>query len=395
MSRTMRFPVENNSSIHFDSVQLSGLDNNNKNILAVLVKKTYAISPNGTCQADGVEQVPLNHNPQFAEDNELMIHDTDLYFSKKFSDLVVLGTINSKSNAKQIQVGVHVSGQKEQLSLNVFGKRQAWLNNYKKIQFSEPEELGAIPLDYTHAYGGVDHIAEQKFDEENKALSDILPGFDWRSASPYRYPRNPCGKGFLVENNLDKIANVELPNIEDPKAPLTPSNLIVGKPENWIYQPLARGTSWVNPTWFPRFAYFGVVPDFDRKATLMQIPEFIQRLADPDVLSNKKIAERFSHKAANGASLGLQFPLLTGNETIRLTNIHPDKPDFVLQLPNDRPGIWVDGRKGKLLLTNPAIQSVIIEADKKRVSIVWGGNAPALRPYATEELKTMPYQVQW
>ena len=107
------------------------------------------------------------------------------------------------------------------------------------------------------------------------------------------------------------------------------------------------------------------------------------------------IEEKVDLRCANGASLGLQTPYLKGNEVCELINIHPKHARFRFQLPNERPSIWTDGRNGKLNLTNPVIHTVIIEPNLSRLSIVWRGASPALRPYLPEELKSMPYRVDW
>jgi hypothetical protein len=43
----------------------------------------------------------------------------------------------------------------------------------------------------------------------------------------------------------------------------------------------------------------------------------------------------------------------------------------------------------------PVVHTVLIEPDEMRLSIVWRGNAPALRPYSDEELAKMPLKVEW
>jgi hypothetical protein len=52
-------------------------------------------------------------------------------------------------------------------------------------------------------------------------------------------------------------------------------------------------------------------------------------------------------------------------------------------------------RKGTLKKTKPVIHSMVIAPDEMRVSLVWRGHAPALRPYLAEELATMPLKVEW
>ena len=43
----------------------------------------------------------------------------------------------------------------------------------------------------------------------------------------------------------------------------------------------------------------------------------------------------------------------------------------------------------------PVIDTLLIEPDEMRLSIVWRGTAPALRPYSREELASMPLRVVW
>ena len=66
-----------------------------------------------------------------------------------------------------------------------------------------------------------------------------------------------------------------------------------------------------------------------------------------------------------------------------------------MTLPSGVPRIWVDGRKGTLKETEPVIHTVVIEPDLDRVTILWRGSAPALRPYLPAELAKMPFNVEW
>ena len=385
----------NFANIGNSACQLSGMDEKNNNFLSVNVKKSYLILQDGNCVISEA-QLPLNMDFIFNKsDEELLDTDTDVYCNKPQTDIVIKGSANISEKIGKSQVTVEVSGHQKKLRLIIIGNRIAYKNHYGNIVFTEPDQIIKQPLEYFYAYGGIDKIAEQKFELPDKAIMDSIPEIDWMATSPYRYPRNPCGKGYLIEDHSNSFEHFELPNIEDPMCMLTPSNLLLQKPENWVYQPLPRSTTWVNPTWFPRIVYFGVLPEFEKSAKPRDFQEIEQNLLNPNILDECSMEDMVSNKAANGASLGLQFPYLKGNEKIKLTNIHPTKQDFVLQLPGDRPKIWVDGRNGTLKPTTPVIHTIVIEPDEGRLSIVWRGSAPALRPYMDEELKTMPFKVEW
>ena len=99
-------------------------------------------------------------------------------------------------------------------------------------------------------------------------------------------------------------------------------------------------------------------------------------------------------RGISGASLSLRLPYLEGNEEIEAMNLHPARPHLRFRLPAERPRLWVDGRKGNLVETKPVVHTLLLELDQERVTVLWRGCAPALRPYR-EELATMPLGVSW
>ncbi len=376
--------------------QISGNNPKGKPILSLIVKRTYKILDNGTCiLAD--EQIPLVEVVQFYKENEAAIlQDIDLYPFKPFTDIVVKGKARNPKLAASFISSVEIA--KLRLDLKIIGNRKVDKKEKNLIVFSEPELINEIPLKYQFAYGGKDLLAEKPLRERienDESLKHIKEIVDPLSGSPYRYPRNPEGKGYIVEAHNDTIESLELPNIEDPYNLLIPENLICEDVDKWYKMPVPVCTDWVSHGWFPRLAYFGVYPlpdDLDEN-----IYEIKNKWADTDLLGSTSDLSKsqFSFRACNGASLGLQSRHLHGGESCRLTNIHPKRKEFIFQLPKEMPRIKVDGRNGKLLNTSPVMHSVIIEPDENRLSIVWCGSAKAIRPYFEEELKTMPFEVNW
>lgn len=368
--------------------------NKEKYFLSVVTKRTYIIDKNGICKPSS-EQQELHKDVDFYNvDGELIKNDYDLYPLKPFTDVIIKGSIKGINNSTSLQTSVEIENQAPFL-ITVFGNRKAFKNNYNKIIFTEPEIIDTIPLRYDFAYGGIDYTAEEGMPDVPNDLKKANPGMDWGGSSLYRYPRNPCGKGYIVFDNPKAFENLDLPNLEYPKMRLTPDNLVLNDPYNWVNQPLPRATGWLNLAWFPRIAYIGVLPFNDRKGYIKNIPETIDNLVEVDLLQIIDNPIPFNIRASNGGSLGLQFSSLRGNEFIKLKNIHPDSRNFVMQLPGDIPKIWVDGRNGKLLETYPVMHTIMLEPEENRLSIVWRGSAPALRPYMQEELKSMPFKVEW
>lgn len=372
--------------------QVSAMLENQQHILAVLVKKTYHISANGKCiEAD--EKIQLYEDFSHYQDNDkLLEHDTDLFAFKPLTDVIIKGNARHKYPVDkflvQIQVGRYLT------EILVQGNRRAYLNTENKIQFTSPELIQEIPLRYDHAYGGCDIEAEKKIILPDPEIIKLLPpGLDLLAKSLFRYQRNPAGKGFIVENNPATFTNLELPNLEDPKDLLTTQNLLVGDENRWHEMPIPRCTDWVDYAFFPRLAYFGIVNIFETKP--YQLKEIINKWADESLLAAKKQTDEFNFRCCNGASPSLQLPYVTRGDQVRLINLHPEHADFVFEIPIEYPKIWIDGRKGKLTETKPVIHTIVIEPDENRLSIVWRGSGHALRPYHAEELKTMPFKVEW
>jgi hypothetical protein len=85
---------------------------------------------------------------------------------------------------------------------------------------------------------------------------------------------------------------------------------------------------------------------------------------------------------------------LTGTEEVETLSLHPRNARWRFRLPQERPRMWVDGRKGNLIETKPVIHTLVLEPDLDRLTVVWRGCAPALRPYR-EEIAQMPFRVDW
>jgi hypothetical protein len=125
------------------------------------------------------------------------------------------------------------------------------------------------------------------------------------------------------------------------------------------------------------------------------IAEVARGYALPDIVSEKPVQEKANIRFTNGASLGLQIPFLQGGEECLLGGMHPRHAMLTFRLPRDRPEIKTDGRNGTMNTTKPVIHTVEIEPDEMRLSIVWRGSTPALRPYMADELTKMPMLVRW
>jgi hypothetical protein len=372
--------------------QMSGNHPDGHSLLAVLTRSTFAVRPDGSCVPSDVP-LPLTVEPVFDDRNpELLLADTDLFPYKPYTDIVLLGHAYNRSGAPVVDVSLHMA--EVDKVVRVIGERRAARTASGSIVFSAPSRFDRMPLRYDLAYGGVDTATERVRGNPYEELRPFVdPAIKLEASSPYRYPRNPVGRGFVVELNAGTLEELSLPNIEEPDDPLTPERLVAGVPTRWPTMPLPAGFAWLEHGCFPRSAYLGVVPDHEPSSA--PIAEAARAFAPMDILDPKPVIEKFSFRFANGASHGLQVPYLRGDEEFELIGMHPGQERWRFRLPGNRPQIWTDGRNGKFNPTQPLVHAVIIEPDENRVGVVWCGAAPALRPYMPDELEAMPFRIDW
>ncbi|AKT42714.1 DUF2169 family type VI secretion system accessory protein [Chondromyces crocatus] len=374
------------------TLQISATDPEGRWILSVLTKRTYTIEPSGRCVlAD--EQLPLQGDIEtHADDTNLLAHDTDLYPIKPLTDVVVLGRAHAARPQTQLDVRVRVG--RALKTILVVGDRRCTLSPTGQLVFSDPLPFETMPLRFDRAYGGRDRGAEALHGNPFTLLAPYVNGgFSTDNQSPYLYPKNPCGRGYLIEATPAAVELVELPNLEDPLDRLSPDRLLVGNDAHWPWMPMPQALGWVSLGWFPRFAFSGIRQDFEPRPE--PIPEIARGLVPATLLDPGSQQEKASHRFANGAPLGLQLPFLKADEEIELHHLHPQHATWKIKLPNERPRIATDGRKGKFNETTPVIHTVLIEPELSRLSVVWRGAAPALRPYMEDELGSMPLRVVW
>ena len=373
--------------------QESGNDPAGQYILSVLAKRTYTIGDDGACvTAD--EQLPLCLDPVFdPDDPNLLVDDSDLMPFKLRTDIIVKGHAYGYNGRRQFHAGLQLGDAVKKILVQ--GDRRCTREASGALVFSAPDPVERIPLSFTYAYGGRDTVAEAAWLQEAVAGSPDEASELRVSAegSPYAYPRNPSGRGYLIRATPEAVEALQLPNLEDPLDPLTPQRLEVGSRLRWPRMPMPWATGWVAADWFPRVVGLGLLPTYERMTE--PFPEVQRGFIADSVLrpASYDLADPF-HLTC-GASLDMQRPYLHGGEPVRLVSLHPGRPDFTFRLPAERPAIWTDGRKGRLNPTQPVMQTVVIEPDADRVSIVWRGAAQALRPYMEHELEAMPFRVEW
>lgn len=341
-------------------------------ILTVIAKKTYNLIPNQTCTPSDT-QLPLLAADAFFENGDPVTasceFESDFIPYKPFVDIV----LNGKAHAPGGKAVPSLTISEYTKSIVVFGNRRCRHRPSLDPVWSDPEPFIEMDLRYERAYGGVDIHSR----EDNGALI---------------YPRNPLGRGYVASNRKEAIDGLHMPNLEEPGNLLTPSSLIVEKPEDWQHKPLPQSFGWYGKSWFPRCTYAGVMPEHAsiyqelREASLGYVPS--------DLIENFKKLKlpMMNFRFFNGAPVDMQLEGIAGDESITLTGMD-SQGDFSFELPEDTPCIAIDIGNG--FQTPPVhVQTVCILKEQFRLYMVWRASLPYPGPERMHELPTLAVHVE-
>ena len=270
---------------------------------------------------------------------------------KAATDVVVIGKAYAPGGVPTQQMTVSAQVGRRRKTLVVTGDRRCHYRPAAPPLIGEPEPFVEMEIRYDRAYGGRDE----------KSIPDI----------PFIYPRNFMGTGVVLRNTKDTVDGLGLPNIEDPDDLLTADRLFIGEPERWHLQPVPQGFGWRQRAWYPRSALLGAYPAF-LDPGIVTTEERIGMLPKDHVTLAKQFRLRpFEAQFANGASIGMLFSDLTGDEPVELKGFSAEGM-LTFSLPGDRPQMSLDVGAGLNALESK-LHTVSIRPDDGEIDLIWRG----------------------
>jgi hypothetical protein len=257
-------------------------------------------------------------------------------------------------------------------SIDVVGDRVAQYAGEAPPHVTDPVPFTEMPLQYELAYGGTDVFSDLK--------------------NVYPYPRNPLGRGFVVANTARSLDDLPLPNFEDPSTPVSAESLCIGEYARWEACPMPAGFGWVPKIWRPRALLAGVLPR-DRAVEQELRHAYAQLIPDGELREAyvKNGFRDMDFSFFNGASEGLVFPFLRGDETIVTENLSPNGR-VAFRLPSELPRIGLDIGEG-VHEPEVALHTVMIDMDEGQVDLVWRGAVPYRGPEWLPEMRNMDLEI--
>lgn len=373
--------------------------------LHVVAKRTYHLADGRTPEV-APQQIAVVRDTVFESDEDSpVVWEPDFVgCGRTGTDVIVQGSAICRDGPRtEIEVSVSVEMGKDKRGdaekyvrrMRVFGDRKvSWYQG--SIFFTGPEPFEKMPITYTRAYGGKDHSANKRHPNAfAKGIANLAdrPEEDF---SPYEYPRNNLGQGYVIFPDREALDGLTLPNLEWVGDELTPERLVLGHHKRWPWAPRPACFDFTHQDYFPRTAFLGLTPEFDGEAA--DVPEvregylpasllrvdFFEHLGSPE-------AARFFH----GAPANLVFPHFDGDEVIRIKNMHPTLPEIIAPTPTERPQMLLEPHTGGAHELVPALRTVVVRPDKEEMILIWVGTLAVDRPPTEAQYKKMRHAVRW
>lgn len=289
--------------------------------LTVLSKMTYALRQEQRAELMS-SSIPFCEKETWIGGNDPVRNpprsESDMVPHKKGTDLIIHGRAFAPQGRRARFFDLTVAINDIHYQIRVIGNRRIE-PTFTSFTFSEPELFEDMPLHYGLAYGGTDCITNPDF--------------------PLAYPRNPVGKGFVIDASTKDLIGLELPNLENPQQLLTPAVLRVGRYDRWISAPEPRALGYAPKNSYPRNSQ------------------------EPNALG-----------IWNAAPPRLCLPPLWGDESITLTYMDPLFSKFTFDMPGNAPTAWIRNGTRTMQRKYMMLQTVEIFKETNQMTLVWSAS---------------------
>lgn len=322
----MGHPTFDNTTA-FAAEALFPLDAQGRPCLVLVVKGSFDVHADGSCSV-AEEQVPVCldgvHWGEPASSSYR--YEPEIAFTKPATDVVLLGHAYApRPGTKDMVVSLRAGPLTQQA--RVFGDR-IWHISRGRVTMSSAVPFERIALVYERAFGGW----------ERREL-DV--------AAHRCEPRNPVGTGFCTD--VRAAEHVALPNIENPRKPITaPSE-----------RPEPVGFGFTAPHWQPRAALAGTYDEAWQQTRAPLLPV------------------DFDLRHLNAAPARLIAPgYFRGDETIHADGVTA-RGTFMAQLPGPyAPQVRVGLHARPEVTAASVLDTIIVEPDERRLLMLWRTSIP-------------------
>lgn len=370
----------------FPALVFQSTDKHGMSFHVVVMRATLDIHEDGAVSVSEEQQPIILSDEYFGEVNKSSVRqECDLVPFKPKCDVIVNATAYAPRGVPVLGfvAGVKINGPPHdngaagplilEKKLLVTGPRCWEKGLLGKWTLNLPTTpISSLPLRYDYAFGGECRVNLDDPDSQRlKAGFRLSP--EQRSSHPdgpdsaplahTSCENNPLGRGFAEEWYLKakKLKTIPALQIDDPKNRVT----TFGK----TYPP--QGFGIISKAWKQRLELAGTYDDAWLETRWPDLPE------------------DFDMSYWNGAHPDLQVPYLRGDEEITLTNLTPGG-SLKFRLPGHKPVLSISCAIGGILSVTANHDTLIIDPDALKVSLVWRAVMPTVPEISLIEIGEVP-----
>jgi hypothetical protein len=291
-------------------------------VLTTIVKATLDVLPDGyVVLADNQKEVNFAGEHYGEPATSSLRFEPETAFVKDATDCVLLGHAVAPEPRTQMTVSFRIGALSK--TVRVIGDR-VFEKGFFGARISDPVPFERVPLIYERAFGGWDRTSDKESHHECES-------------------RNPVGVGFAGRKGKF-VAGAALPNIEDPKKPLT----------SFRGRSVPVGFGFIGAEWNPRSSFAGT---FDEAWSRHRSP-----------LLPLDFDRRFFQAASNGLTAD---GYLRGDEEVQVVGATAEGR-WTFHLPGwNTPLCSVTTVSGTLLELPTKLDTVIVDADERCLILLW------------------------
>lgn len=330
----------------------------------LVLRATFNFANNDAPMQFAQEQQPIAFGDTFAGPIEVaplrsgVENDGDLLPYKPGTDILVTGFAHAPEGRPQTDWSANVSVGKVKKALHLYGPRQ-FRKSWFGWRIGAANPVAKVQLDYRLAFGGCIEVPAA-------LTQDGQPDF-------VKYSGNPAGCGWLpLPSTLKKLSKPVRGHISKwvsaQKVISAPQIEAEGEPiRNPYDHRQAQGLSAIARWWAPRLAHQGICDERWLQSRYPLLPEdFDSRFyqyAHPDLVA---------------------VPHLTGDERVTLEGLLPTRTE--MRLPGWRLVAVIKRASGEISVTFPLLDTVRLQLDLGKASLVWRSNFECTDPVAEVSL---------
>lgn len=324
--------IVNESAFNVNATQM--FDTSCKCHLLVVAKATYDFPSQDFEQASlSNEQYPIFDTDIFEGEPGLSApyFESDWAFRKRLCDIILKATAYAPDNTPRTSIPVKFKLAACEKKLRVIGPRNWEPAALGGITTTAPKAVASMPITYSRSYGG------SWFDDEE---------------APVAFMDNPVGCGFGKRRHHAQMLGTTAPCI----GPFDEDFSLHTKP----FAPCSFGP--LGRNWTARSQYAGTY-DENWKANVFPL-----------------LPQDFDERFYQCAPQDQQIPYPKGGEVVSLWNLHPKRKQLHFTLPSDLhlPMVAIM-RKGDQLPIESVVDTITIDADSEKISLVWRAQLPINR----------------